>query len=340
MVGTRIKNFMFHRVNPERDKLWDPMDVSRFEQIIRFLSKKYEIVLLEEYCGKNVKFKGGWPLATITFDDGYLDNLEYAAPILQKYGCKASFYVVTDCIDSGRMIWTQEIKHYLKSTKLLHFKCDLSYLPEKLQVNKWQNDNERLAYAHAIRNFLVKANQRIREYFLNDLRSAFTDVEPLNVMMNWDNVRQLHSEGHVIGSHTKSHPALPTLEKISEIETELQHSGSRILEALGTFPDSIAYPFGAYNDDVIEAAKRTGYKFGIAVDQEWYYPDKASLYTIPRTGLVNEMWLKTISRIDGSFEQLRRIVNGRADHWKPNSATGNMVLSAGSLATYALKAFD
>ncbi|MBK7956947.1 MAG: polysaccharide deacetylase family protein [Bacteroidetes bacterium] len=44
------------------------------------------------------------------FDDGYLDNLEYAAPILAKYKVPASFYVVTDCIDQntslGRIYWS------------------------------------------------------------------------------------------------------------------------------------------------------------------------------------------------------------------------------------------
>ena len=32
----------------------------------------------------------------ITFDDGYLDNLEYAYPILEKYQAKATIYVVVD----------------------------------------------------------------------------------------------------------------------------------------------------------------------------------------------------------------------------------------------------
>lgn len=32
----------------------------------------------------------------ITFDDGYLDNLENAYPILEKYQAKATIYVVVD----------------------------------------------------------------------------------------------------------------------------------------------------------------------------------------------------------------------------------------------------
>ena len=54
-------------------------------------------------------------VCTIGFDDGYRDNIDHALPLLKKYGCPASFYVVTDCIDkqvayvdvSGRLSPTQ-----------------------------------------------------------------------------------------------------------------------------------------------------------------------------------------------------------------------------------------
>lgn len=42
---------------------------------------------------------GGQPSFLLTFDDGYLDNLHYAAPILNDYGIKAVFFVVTGEVD-------------------------------------------------------------------------------------------------------------------------------------------------------------------------------------------------------------------------------------------------
>jgi peptidoglycan/xylan/chitin deacetylase (PgdA/CDA1 family) len=44
----------------------------------------------------------------LTFDDGYLDNYTAAFPLLQEYGFKATFFVVTDFVDLGRegyMTW-------------------------------------------------------------------------------------------------------------------------------------------------------------------------------------------------------------------------------------------
>jgi peptidoglycan/xylan/chitin deacetylase (PgdA/CDA1 family) len=44
----------------------------------------------------------------ISFDDGYLDNYENAFPIMQKYGMKGTFFVITQFIDESRagyMTW-------------------------------------------------------------------------------------------------------------------------------------------------------------------------------------------------------------------------------------------
>lgn len=38
----------------------------------------------------------------LTFDDGYTDNYEEAFPVLQEYGFKGTFFVVTEFIDAGR----------------------------------------------------------------------------------------------------------------------------------------------------------------------------------------------------------------------------------------------
>lgn len=43
-----VRNFLFHRVNPQRDKLWNPMSVELFDKCIGYISKKYTVMLFEE----------------------------------------------------------------------------------------------------------------------------------------------------------------------------------------------------------------------------------------------------------------------------------------------------
>src|SRR5689334_20380832 len=43
-------------------------------------------------------------LVALTFDDGYLDNLTYALPLLEKFGFSATIFVVAEYIGTDQMI--------------------------------------------------------------------------------------------------------------------------------------------------------------------------------------------------------------------------------------------
>src|SRR5205807_1201216 len=47
----------------------------------------------------------------ITFDDGYKDNSDVAAPILEEFGLRATFFVATAFIDGDASV-TSDFKHY------------------------------------------------------------------------------------------------------------------------------------------------------------------------------------------------------------------------------------
>ncbi len=87
-----IRVFLFHRVSPQRDKRWDPLSPDRFDKILNYLKSKFEIHQIENLLTENIQAKTKKQLASIVFDDGYKDNIEYAVPILAKYNVKASFY--------------------------------------------------------------------------------------------------------------------------------------------------------------------------------------------------------------------------------------------------------
>jgi peptidoglycan/xylan/chitin deacetylase (PgdA/CDA1 family) len=296
-----IKNFLFHRVNPQRDKLWDPMDVALFEKSISYISNTHDVVLLEDLVGKNAKGK----FATIMFDDGYKDNLEYAAPILEKYKCKASFYVVTDCIDRNEVTWTHFLDHAFQNTKKNELTLGLGFIPGEL---KRCSNETRIEFAAKLKPFLKKISHAQRIQVLNVIKETFSDIDPPKLMMNWKEVAQLKNAGHYIGSHSVSHAMLGTMENELDVRNELINSGTKIKDQLGYFPKTISYPVGSFNDQTKQLAKENGYEIGLAVKQTPYDPNTFDNFEIPRIELYNESWWKTRSRITNSLEKFKSLI--------------------------------
>jgi peptidoglycan/xylan/chitin deacetylase (PgdA/CDA1 family) len=85
----------YHRINPwyENDALTvRPED---FERQIKYLQKKgYKFVSLKEYIAiKTEKGQRQHKICCFTFDDGFADNLWFAAPILEKYKIPAVIFI-------------------------------------------------------------------------------------------------------------------------------------------------------------------------------------------------------------------------------------------------------
>jgi peptidoglycan/xylan/chitin deacetylase (PgdA/CDA1 family) len=302
-----ISNFLFHRVSPERDALWDPMDVSLFERCIKYISKHFEVHQFEELMQQG-KQDSKRKIATIVFDDGYMDNIEYAASILEANKVKASFYVVTDCIEKNIPTWTHILDYSFQFTHKNDIDLSSDFLPVELRVKKFSDRNERIAYAKKLKPALKKITHDQRVEVLKKIQSSFDDVSIPSLMMNWSDLQQLKNAGHYIGSHTVTHPMLGNMGKEEEIREELFNSAKEIEKKLGHLPITISYPIGSYNDTTIAISKEAGYKLGLAVKQRIFNLQKDGFFEIPRIELYNESWLKTRLRIDSVIEKASKFL--------------------------------
>jgi peptidoglycan/xylan/chitin deacetylase (PgdA/CDA1 family) len=82
--------------------------------------------------------------------------------------------------------------------------------------------------------------------------------------MSWDELGELSELGWELGSHSRTHPRLPTLAP-DALQDELAGSRADLEERIGTSCDTIAYPYGDYDAGVVAASRRAGFVAGGAL---------------------------------------------------------------------------
>src|SRR5436190_3411716 len=98
--GSRMVVIAFHRVNNQLPSDGLTCSGAKFEAFCRFFRHYFKVVpFSEQVAGIRAGRQMGGTLS-ITFDDGYLDNFEVAAPILRKLDLPATFFIATGFIGS------------------------------------------------------------------------------------------------------------------------------------------------------------------------------------------------------------------------------------------------
>jgi peptidoglycan/xylan/chitin deacetylase (PgdA/CDA1 family) len=74
---------------------------------LSWLAEHCDVVPLSTLVTQRVVPRNGKPQVAITFDDGHVDNYEYAVPLLLEHRMPATFYVTTGYIDREPAVMTR-----------------------------------------------------------------------------------------------------------------------------------------------------------------------------------------------------------------------------------------
>src|SRR5204863_1583826 len=99
----------FHRVQDS----WDPngLTIGRdlFDRYCRFFAQHFHVVALRDLIAKLERGEDVSRHLAITFDDGYRDNVENAAPTLERHSLPATFFVTSGWVGSDVGPWWDEM---------------------------------------------------------------------------------------------------------------------------------------------------------------------------------------------------------------------------------------
>jgi peptidoglycan/xylan/chitin deacetylase (PgdA/CDA1 family) len=109
-----------------------------------------------------------------------------------------------------------------------------------------------------IGNYLFASNI-LEKYGYQATFFVTVDHISTNRYMNWHQLSALHKNGHLIQSHTMTHPMLGECDE-SRITYELETSKKIIEDKIGAPVKYLSLPFGSSNERVAPIAKQLGYQ--------------------------------------------------------------------------------
>jgi peptidoglycan/xylan/chitin deacetylase (PgdA/CDA1 family) len=175
----------------------------------------------------------------VTFDDGFKDIFQIAAPILNRVGIPATFYVLVDSIDRSKAPWYCRLRQIFVTARSGSFRD-----PATGKVRTITEAADRDAAFLAAVEFCAQAGASERDRYVLDGESSLDpEVFPAEseLMMTWDEVRSLAKSGHSVGAHTMTHPNMAQI-STDEARIELADSKRKLENELGQNVLHFSYP--------------------------------------------------------------------------------------------------
>lgn len=240
----RLSILIFHRVLQR----FDPMDpglpeAGDFERRMRWVRDWFNVLPLDEAVQR--LFSGTLPsrALAITFDDGYADNEEIAAPILARLGLTATFFVSTGYLDGGCM-WNDRVIESIRACPA--DSIDLG--PVGLGRRALASDADRCRVADTVLDAIKHLPPEERRAATESIAQTAGHPPMPRLMMSPEQVRSLVRQGMQVGGHTVSHPILACLDE-ADAYAEI-HDGKSTLEGIVGAPVRLfAYPNGVPDAD-------------------------------------------------------------------------------------------
>ena len=106
---SKVNILYYHRINDiQNDRHLLCVTPENFEQQLKILKRNYNILRFEDDWSQTDRDS-----IVITFDDGYMDNLTYALPILEREEVPAAVFVSTGNMKKNCELWWDELETVL-----------------------------------------------------------------------------------------------------------------------------------------------------------------------------------------------------------------------------------
>lgn len=270
---------MYHRIASELADPWRLcVTPEHLAQQLEVLRRTRLPLSLPEFTSRLQQGSLPPEAVAVTFDDGYVDNLDEGQPLLAVADVPATIFMATGYLDRPGQVWSDELARLILTGHSpdcievmagdARIRLDLGgSVPPRL---RWRPDGAMetrraalVALWAPLREMTVEAREPIIAGLRRQIALPGSSAPPGRIMTRPEALR-LDSRLVTIGAHTVSHPFMPSL--TAEACYREARESKEACEALtGSEVSLFAYPYGGFDEKVSRAVREAGFSFACSV---------------------------------------------------------------------------
>ena len=272
------------------------LELDLFKKQLSFLKQNgFSFATVEDIKNGKVSDKS----VLLTFDDGYIDHYSNVFPILLENNIQGVFSMPAKIIREKKVLDVNKIHYTLAVAdknlllsrlcqRMDHYRGSEHDYPSNRELyDKWAKANRfddqdtifikrmlQVVLPEKIRNIIT--DELFRE-FVTDCEEKFVD----ELYMNMEQIDVMKNNGMFFAYHGYDHDWMTSLN-----EKDLREDVTNALEVFDGVLNPknwcCCYPYGRYNDAVINVIKDMGATMGIAINGKPYRPARDSIFEVSR----------------------------------------------------------
>jgi peptidoglycan/xylan/chitin deacetylase (PgdA/CDA1 family) len=275
---------------------------SEFKGQLAYLKKNYKFVTVSD-CLNALYLDASLPdnACLLTFDDGYIDHFTTVLPLLDENNIQGCFFPPAKAILSHEVLDVNKIHFILASTckKLNRLLEDIYACLDKYRSDYHLQSNDHYYSKLAVKNrfdpaevifikrlLQVELPENVRKLITDELFQKYVTKDEkafaAELYMSPAQIRGLSENGMYVGSHGFNHywlDKLPPEKQEFEIDQSLE-----FLRSVNAPTENwiMCYPYGGYNDSVVEILKKKKCAFALTTKPDMTHLSRDNAYTLER----------------------------------------------------------
>lgn len=268
---------LYHRIvdEPDGGLLSAGMCVSQdhFDAQMAYLRRSFSPIRMDHAIAR---LERGEPLppraVSVTFDDGYLDNLDIAWPVLQRHQIPATLFVPTGGLACGEPYWWDRVAAAFSAT------AERGLVGAEVGLPGWPDTPVSLGFGQrevvlrdVIDQLWTLPSERVTQVVaalerrLLKRRRVSRGAVRVPTRMTARHVVEMHRLGIEIAAHSVHHPNFELLTP-AEVVAEVTDSTRALEQLCQTSVRGFAYPAGFVNADIARTVESCGVGYAVTTN--------------------------------------------------------------------------